>query len=366
MDASRWLRWDRLVPVKVAAVQLLAVAVATHHPTARPAPDSLGWLLVALGPQLLFARERAPVAVLAAGIVPPALYCALGYRYGPTFIALAVAMFYAVLRGHRAAAWATTFVGLAGYVVLTRLLGREPVPGPMTLVAIAAVLALILTAAEALRAARERRRAEERRAAGAERLRAARDLHDVLAHQVALVTVHANLALRVLDRDPARVRESLTAIKDVSRSTMTDLRAVLATLRAEPSPTAPIAGLDRLASLEAQAAAAGLRLTVEVQGAPVALPTAVDLAAYRIIQEAVTNVQRHSPARSASVRVWYLADAVRVTIADPGPSPATLHPGGGLTGMRERALTVGGTCDISSVPGGGVEVRAHLPYEAWS
>lgn len=351
------------LPLRVAVVQLLAFFVAAQRPSDRLPLDVLAVLLVAAGPLLLSLRDRAPVLVLAASFGPPALYLALGYRFAPVVIALAVAMISAVLHGRRLLAWLTTGAGLAGYLLLSRLLGRQDGPSLDAVVAIAAVLALVLTAGEAIRGAAGRRRAEERRAAGDERLRAARDLHDVLAHQVSLVTVHANLALRVLDKDPERVRESLSAIKDVSRSTMLDLRAVLETLRGPSgAPFQPAAGLDQLDELCARSAAAGLRVDATVDGEPRALPTAVDLAAYRIVQEAVTNVRRHSSATVATVALRYAPDALEVRVSDAGPGPARTGSGDGVAGMRERALTVGGSFELSSMDGGGVQVRARLPY----
>ncbi|MGX6603043.1 sensor histidine kinase [Micromonosporaceae bacterium Da 78-11] len=363
MERSGWRRWDHWLPVRVAAVQFLAVSVATQRPGDRLPLDVLACLLLAAGPLLLALRDRAPVLVLAASFGPPALYYALNYRFAPAAIALAVAMVSAVWHGRRLAAWLTTGAGLAGYLLLSRLLHRQDGPGLDAVVAIAAVLALVLTAAEAVRGAAARRRAEERQAAGDERLRAARDLHDVLAHQVSLVTVHANLALRVLDTDPERVRESLGAIKDVSRSTMLDLRAVLQTLRGPSgAPFQPAAGLDQLDELCARSAAAGLRVDAAVAGVPQPLSTAVDLAAYRIVQEAVTNVRRHSSARIATVRLRYDSDALEVRVSDTGPAPFTTGTGNGVAGMRERASTVGGSFDLTAMPGGGVLVRARLPY----
>ncbi|HEX7745964.1 MAG TPA: histidine kinase, partial [Micromonosporaceae bacterium] len=187
--------------------------------------------------------------------------------------------------------------------------------------------------------------------------------HDVLAHQVSLVTVHANLALRTLDKDPERARESLGAIKNVSRSTLLDLRAVLVTLRGSSGAQyRPAGGLDQLDELRARSAAAGLRVDAAVVGAPRPLPTAVDLAAYRIVQEAITNVHRHSSATVATVRLQYGPDALDVRVRDAGPAVAAAGAGSGVAGMRERALTVGGSFELTALHGGGVLVHARLPY----
>ncbi|MFI5907485.1 sensor histidine kinase [Dactylosporangium sp. NPDC051541] len=227
-------RWDRWLALRVAAVQLVAVVVATQRDSPRLGLDAVAIGLLLAGPGLLALRHRAPVLTLAGNFVPAALYFALGYRYGPAVIALGVALFSAVLRGRRLAAWITSAAGLGGYLVLSMVLGRQDGPGLVAATTIGAVLALVLTAGEAARGARLRRLEQRRARVAEERLQVARELHDVLGHQVSLVTVHANLALRILERDPAdleRVRASLGAIKDVSRSTMGELRAVLHELR---------------------------------------------------------------------------------------------------------------------------------------
>ncbi|WP_426502035.1 sensor histidine kinase [Dactylosporangium sp. McL0621] len=345
MEASRW---DRGLPLRVAAVQLVAVYVATQRDSPRRPLDLVAVALLLAGPALLTGRHRAPVLTLAASFAPPALYFALGYRYAPCMIALGAAMVSAVRHERRAAAWVTTGAGLAGYVLLGRLLDRADGPGPVAVTAIAAVLALVLTAGEVARVRGQRTREQRRARIAEERLRTARDLHDVLGHQVSLVTVHANLALRILDREPGpgdleRVRASLAAIKDVSRATKADLGAILTTLRAGPGgERRPPAGLDRLDELRAQSAAAGLAVDAVTTGEPRPLPSAVDLAAYRIVQEAVTNVRRHSAAGSATVRLGYGRDALDIEVTE----------GHGLAGMRERARSVGGW----------VRVSAWLPY----
>ncbi len=363
MDTSPWLRWDRWLPVKLAAIQLLAVYAATRRPGDRLDLDGVAVLLVLAGPLLLFARRRAPLPVLIGNLAAAALYYSLDYRYAPVVIGLAVAMISLVTRpGRHVQAWLVTGAGLVGYLVLSRVLHRQDGPGPVAVVAIAAVLALVLAAGEAIRVTARRRQEIEQVEVSQERLRAARDLHDVLAHQVSLVTVHANLALRALDRDPERVRTSLTAIKDVSRGTMVDLRAVLAALRGDDEPPRqPAPGLGQLDQLCTRSDGAGLRVELVVLGTPRPLATAVDLAAYRIIQEAVTNVRRHSSAGTATVTLDFGTDALAVEVADDGRS-TPVSEGAGVAGMRERALTVGGQFELAATGSGGVRVRARLPY----
>jgi len=352
VDVSPWLRWDRWLPIKLAAIQLLAVYAATRRPSDRLDLDGVGVLLVLAGPLLLFGRHRMPVVVLAGNLGASALYYSLGYRFAPVVIGLAVAIVSTVTRPDRhVQAWAATGAGFAGYLVLSRVVHRQDGPSVVAEVAIAAVLALILTAGEANRVTAQRRREIERVHVSEERLRVARDLHDVLAHQVSLVTVHANLALRAMDRDPERVRTSLATIKEVSKGTMVDLRAVVAALR----------GLAQLDELCTWSGLGGLRVDAVLVGEPRPLPTAVDLAAYRIIQEAVTNVRRHSSARTVTVTLDFGADALDVEVADDGRS-SQVSEGAGVAGMRERALTVGGAFEIAANGHRGVRIRARLPY----
>jgi signal transduction histidine kinase len=364
VDVSPWLRADRWLPVKVAAVQFAAVYAATRRPSDRLDLDGVAVLLLLAGPLLLFGRHRAPLLVLAGNLAAAALYYSLDYRFAPAVISLAVAMISMITRpGRHVEAWVATGAGIVGYLALSRVLHRQDGPGLVAVVAIAAVLALVLAAGEAIRVTAQRRRDIQQVRVSEERLRAARDLHDVLAHQVSLVTVHANLALRALDRDPERVRTSLTAIKEVSKGTMVDLRAVLAALRGDDeAPRQPVPGLDQLDELCGRSGLAGLRVEAVVAGVPRPLPTAVDLAAYRIIQEAVTNVRRHSSARTATVTLGFGDDALDVEVTDDG-RPAQVSEGAGVAGMRERASTVGGSFEVATNSAGGVRVHARLPYQ---
>jgi signal transduction histidine kinase len=180
-------------------------------------------------------------------------------------------------------------------------------------------------------------------------------------------------ALHLMDRQPERARSALTTINDVSRQALVELRSVLGVLRdvdavAEDAPRAPAPGLARLGDLVDHAAAAGLAVSVEENGQPVPLPADVDVAAYRIIQEALTNSSRHSGGASATVRLGYAGEALRVEVADDGaarpPDRVLAQHGGsghGIAGMTERAAALGGTLEAGPGPGGGFRVRAWLP-----
>jgi signal transduction histidine kinase len=201
-------------------------------------------------------------------------------------------------------------------------------------------------------------------------MRIARDLHDVVAHNISVINVQANTALHLMDRQPDRARSALTTISEVSGQALVELRSVLGVLRAvdESAPRAPAPGLARLGDLADTAAAAGLAVRIEESGQRAPLPADMDLAAYRIIQEALTNSARHSGGMSATIRIIYGKDALVVEIDDdgalrpPGRSPGQAHgTGSGITGMTERAAALGGTLQAGPRPGGGFAVQARLP-----
>jgi signal transduction histidine kinase len=177
--------------------------------------------------------------------------------------------------------------------------------------------------------------------------------------------VQAATTLHRLDNDDERARDALSTIKQVSQETLVELRSVLGALRQvdEAAPRAPAPTLCRLDELVGRAQEAGVNASIEVEGTPHALPSAVDLAAYRIVQEALTNVARHASTGTAKVHVSYGDNDVVVEVDDDGTSPAVVVPGNGITGMTERAATVGGTLRAAPRPDGGFRVRAWLPLE---
>lgn len=198
-------------------------------------------------------------------------------------------------------------------------------------------------------------------------MRIARELHDVLAHSISVINVQAGVALELIDERPEQARTALTTIKAASKEALGEVRQVLSTLRAPgEAPRAPAPGLDRLPELLEQAAAAGLHAEVTVEGDPVPLAPGADLAAFRIVQEAMTNIVRHSGSRAARIRLGHLPGCVEVQVDDDGPAVASGDSGGGngLVGMRERAAALGGTVEAGPRPDGGFRVRARLPLGA--
>jgi signal transduction histidine kinase len=199
-------------------------------------------------------------------------------------------------------------------------------------------------------------------AAAEERLRIARELHDAVGHDVSLMVVQAQ-ALGATAEDQ-RVREVVEAIAELGRRTMGEMHRTLRLLRDEDATRAPQPGLDALDDVLAGARAAGVDVSVAMEGAPRPLGPALDASAFRIVQEAVANVVRHAGGAPASVTVRYGAEALELVIADQGSGGGSNGGGGhGLVGMRERAALFGGTLDAGPRAGGGFEVRALLPYD---
>jgi signal transduction histidine kinase len=368
-------------PTDVAVAALVAVAQhgqTTHAARRQPdrqALDLLAYLLLAVGPVALLWRRRSPAVVLAVVMASNVLYFGLGYPYGPAWLALIVAFWTAVTGGARRVAWATAVVGLAAYFTLAALLDRV---GPATAATIAAHLGwllLVLSVSEIALAARQRRQAAERtraeearRRAGEERMRIARELHDVLAHNISLINVQAGVALHLMDEQPGQSRTALVAIKQASNDALGELRSVLDVLRQgdEAPPRAPASGLAQLDSLVAGAGATGLEVRTRVEGLPRPLPAGTDLAAFRIVQESLTNVTRHAGPASATVLVRYGPDDLTVRVDDDGRGPvAAAGPGNGngIRGMRERVAALGGELTTGPRPGGGFRVQARLPID---
>jgi signal transduction histidine kinase len=201
-------------------------------------------------------------------------------------------------------------------------------------------------------------------AAAAERSRIARDLHDVIGHHVSVMIVQAEGALSVLDTAPGRARRAMTAVETSGREALGEMRRALGLLGREGArePLSPRPGLDDLPTLAEQMRAAGLSTTLRIEGKPPPGGQSVDLTAYRIVQEALTNTVKHAHASRADICVCYGPDAIDVSVSDDGcgcTEPA--RPGHGLAGMRERASLYGGTVTAGNVPAGGYSVTAHLP-----
>ncbi len=389
--AQRWAA-DAAIALAVTGAQLGSTwAARPWHPG--HAPDgAAAYIVLAAGGMSLIARRRYPVPVLAVTLGCALAAGAMGGT-GLIYLALIVAFFTAVLARERAAAVASLVIGYVASVWPPWLIGRRGhVSGGFAL-GLAAGLLFLLSAAELIRsrnqraAALQRSRDEQlRRQAGEERMRIARDLHDVVAHNISVINVQANTALHLMDRQPERARSALSTINDVSKQALVELRSVLGVLRDvdEGAPRAPAPGLARLGDLVDNAAAAGLTVRIDDQAGRPPLTADVDLAAYRIVQEALTNSARHSGGATATVRLAWEEQALVIEVDDDGPArapgrpagrpaaqandPASnsasgsgKDPGNGIAGMTERAAALGGTLQAGPRPGGGFGVRARLP-----
>ncbi|MET9543036.1 sensor histidine kinase [Streptomyces sp. NPDC006553] len=385
--ARAWGRWQRgdggdglpwRSTLLIAVVVMAGTGFAARNQPDREALDALGRALLLLGAAPLLFRHRRPVPVVFGVSTVTLGYLAAGYPYGPVFVMVAVACFAAVVHGHRtAAAWALGLLW-AGHLLLSHWLyrwlppaGDGPAPWGQELPAAAFAVA-VLAASETVRVRREQRAqlradraAAEQRRADEERLRIARELHDVLAHSISVINVQAGVGLALLDSDPEQARTALTTIKAASKEALGEVRQVLDTLRTRgDAPRAPAPGLGRLPELVEQAGAAGLTVTVASTGPRTDLPPGADLAAFRIVQEALTNVVRHSGSRTARVRIGYGSGHLDLTVDDDGPATGTEAggSGNGLAGMRERAAALGGTIEAGARPDGGFRVHAVLPF----
>lgn len=324
-------------------------------------------LTLAGGVALAWWRVR-PTAVLVWVFGLHLLYAALGYEVGPGYLPVLVALFNGILRGDRRVAYPLL---AAGYLVAIGFPGPNGRPAGLAFVlGLAAWFLVLACAAEIARVAGQARRAQAARRAGEQRLRIAQDLHDVLAHQLSLITVQANAGLAMLSRDPDRAGHALHAIKDAGNTALAELREVLDVLRAPDgaAPRRPTPLLSRSADvgqLIDGAHAAGLTVHHEIRGTPRRLRGEVDRTGYRIVQEALTNAVRHTgPGTTVAVLIEYAPDALRLTVRDDGAGRAGqvgVSGGSGLPGMRERVAGLGGSLSAGPEPGGGFRVAATLP-----
>ncbi|MDY7085462.1 MAG: histidine kinase [Actinomycetota bacterium] len=331
------------------------------------------WALLLAGPVALLVRRRYPIAAFAVAAAASLVFATMAEPHWFWAVAPVIGLFHLAACGRRTAAIAGAGTAYGTYLLLfwglRGHLDERALPGvrETVLVGIALTAAIFLGGiakikreqmAQLMKVRAERERAEEeqqRRQASEERLRIARELHDVIGHHLSLINVQAGVGLHLMDREPEQAREALSAIKTASSEALREVRAVLGALRTEDeaAPRQPALGLSRLDELTADA---GLPVETVTTGEVRVLPAEVDRAAYRIVQEALTNVRRHAgPGATASVGVDYLPTALHLAIrntfaGDAGPGDAA--PGTGIAGMRARAQSLGGTLEAGPVDGG--------------
>jgi signal transduction histidine kinase len=371
-----------------------AVSVlATGLPFDPGSPRAWATYLLALAHTLAIAvRRRWPTAVLAWGLATGAGFAALGLNLVALSLAILVYVYTVAARRPRP-------VSLAGLAATEALLGAVFLARPRAIGDRSTLVldALIVAAAwwlgdgtrrrqEAVVTARQRaaelERAREelaRRAVTEERLRIARELHDVVAHSMSIIAVQSGVGVHVLDSRPEEARKALVAVEATSRQALVEMRRLLGVLRQEAEPQgslAPAPGLAEVEALAAEVARAGVRVEVLIEGTPRELPAGLDLSAYRIVQEALTNVVRHAGPATARVTVRYDPGRVAVEVVDDGKGLESAsgrrepdsdrqdrRSGHGIAGMRERAALYGGTLEVGPRPGGGFRVAASLPVE---
>jgi len=371
---------DAALAVGLAALLTAGTFAASRHQAAHRPLDAGAIALVVGTAGTLALRRRHPVAVLGLVFGITLVYDVLGYVSGPIWLALVVAFVTAVVGGHRLASVIAAAAGLGIFPWLDYLLRNGPGPSLAGMAALAAWLLVLLGAGEAVRIRRERaaeavrvREEEALRQASEERLRIARELHDALGHHLSLINVQSGVALHLNEELPAQVRSSLAAIKQASKEALAELRSVLEILRqGEPASRFPTSTLARLDELVSQAASAGLEVRTETHGEVRPLPFGVDVAAFRIVQEALTNVARHAgPATAtatatATVHLSYGERDLVVEVDDDGrgaTAPDETRGRRGIVGMRERAAALGGELQAGPRPGGGFRVKARLPLD---
>jgi signal transduction histidine kinase len=373
---------DAVLAVSVALFQLLGTYRATaNQPGAHPLgdPAGLGYLLLAAGGLILLVRRRWPVAVFLTTTAIGLVYYAAGYPDGPAAIGLFVATYTLTAQGDGRRSLQIVAAGIALLAVAWLLVGdlQSFNPAGWVLFRIGtAVMAATLgesvrgrrvLAAEAVERAEraeQTKEAEARRRVDAERLRIAREVHDTVAHAIAVINVQAGVTAHVLDRRPQQARETLVTIEQTSARALGELRATLGMLRDAEDRRAPTPGLGQVEELVGMAREAGLDVKLEVASPPRELPSAVDQAAYRILQESITNVIRHAGPARVTVSLTYGPADLQLGITDDGCGPrhADGSQGGrGIVGMRERAALLGGELTAGPRQGGGFQVQARLP-----
>ncbi len=363
------------------AVTLTVALVISADQGGSQDPDAIAYLFACGFGVLMLARRRFPVVVLVLTMFLLFAYYIADYPAIGLAVPVAAALYSAAELGHLTAA---VVVSLILNIVSTyfRLLEGQPVAyllgyelvSTVTLMAAAIALGDSTRTRRALRAEQEQTarfieqehayRAEQR--VQAERVHMARDLHDVIGHSISVISLHADVAREAIGNNEEEARQALAHIRAASSETMRELRATVKLLRSPTGeqPNRSITSLANLATLIENATGSGLRIDLERTGEVDKLPATVETAAYRIIQEALTNILRHANATQVSLRITVEADALRLQIRDNGNATRkSVQPGSGMTGMTERARLLGGTLTAQVEPTGGFVVNAMLPLQ---
>lgn len=332
-----------------------------------------------LGPLALIGARRFPGPVVAITAIGAAVDLFFNEHPGPPYVALAFGIVSAVVRNARIWAWVSIAVAWAATIAVAVALGNDRLTAPRIAATTLGIL-IVVGIAEGIRTRRERgaeylRLLTQRRQSEvqAERVRIARELHDVLAHSLSQINVQAGVGLHLMDKQPEKAAEALASIKETSKTALDEVRSVLGVLRAEDGadPSAPLLpepDLSRLPGLAASVMAQGIEVRLDDRLSTRDAPKPVQLALYRIVQESLTNVARHAEgATRASITLEQRAGSYHLEVRDDGrgsvPVPASESGGRGLLGMRERAELLGGHLTAGPADGGGFSVVAELPVK---
>jgi signal transduction histidine kinase len=384
---------DGAIAAVLLALMVSQLALQRHVVPGQQVTTPLAYALVVLIAAPLVTHRKWPLPSLAVCLGALLLYAQGRYFAFPGLVVFAM-VYGLTLHGTRRMAL-VALISCAGAMAWAVSLQRGPVGSYVTWVESELGITVAWIAAESLRTRRVRwaelrdraerlereQEAEARRAVTEERLRIARELHDVVAHSMSVIAVQSAVGHHVMDTQPAEAKQALAAIESTSRSALTEMRRLLGVLRQDGEPAGslvPAPGLADLAPLAAQVGEAGLRVWIHVEGERGPVPPGIDLSAYRIVQEALTNVIKHAGSATANVTVRYGAGSVQVEITDDGPGRA--RPGGpgepasteatgdvgvstghGIIGMRERVAVFGGEFAAGPRPDGGFRVFARLP-----
>jgi signal transduction histidine kinase len=358
--------WLRRHPTLLDVVIVLVLAAGYVGRAAHLHEWADGISLAVLQVAPLLVRRRHPRAVLAAVTAAFVVQAVVVTQLPPFALMVAVYTVAASLTRYESAVAAGTATAAATLTVLTLGNWHAAISYPVPLVAAWVIGDNLGTRRAYTRALEERaerlereQESERARAVAEEQARIARELHDVIAHNVSVMVVQAAAANDVFDARPERAREALHAIEATGRTALAELRRLLGAVRGD---YAPQPGLDRLDELVAQVRAAGLAVAVSVEGAPHVLPAGVELSAYRVVQEALTNTLKHAGATRADIALRYRDDELDVEVRDDGGGTGNGDGAGhGLIGMRERVTAFGGSLETGPLANGGFAVSARFP-----
>ena len=368
-----WLRAHPLVADALLALALLALVAGVRRDGGQ-VPDEVTRMAAVFGCAALVVRRRYPMSVWAVTLALAVLGLVSAEGSTPAVLPSIVGIYtLASLRPRRTGLLVAAATGAVLVITVVVAFGATwSSPEPWAVLAWSGMPAAVGDAVRSQRAivaaARERaaraeatREEEAQRRVAEERLHIARELHDVVAHRIAVMTVQAGAAGHLLDTDPGQARQALDHVRDAGQTVLTEMSTILGVLREDSGqdrhPAPGLAGVD---ALVVDARRAGLAVTLRVSGSPTVLPPVVDLAAHRLVQEALTNARKHGNG-AAVVEIAHTDAGVRIDVTNPVTHPPAAAPGHGLAGMRERVATAGGTLEVGPRADGTYRVHAELP-----